>query len=104
MELQHNRDIVHRDLKTPNILVNNGSNWTRDPVLVKLTDFGESRSKLVQTQTVVQTLTSETYCGTPIFMAPEILVAKYDNDLNRNPMSLSELQATDIWSLAMVCI
>ncbi|KAF8067119.1 SIS8 [Scenedesmus sp. PABB004] len=52
--------IVHRDLKSPNLLVDR--DWT-----VKVCDFGLSRVK------VATFLTSKSHGGTPEWMAPEIL-------------------------------
>ena len=57
----HNKDIVHRDLKTANVLVSNQhySNMARKedieeafqkaPIVCKVTEFGESRSCLLET-------------------------------------------------------
>ena len=56
----HSKDIVHRDLKTANVLVSNqhynklsstediSKAFQKAPILCKVTDFGESRSRLVQ--------------------------------------------------------
>ena len=61
----HSKGIAHRDLKPANILISNQHYCTLSdnnemlrqfelrPVACKLTDFGESRSLLVQTQTCV---------------------------------------------------
>ena len=62
----HSHRIAHRDLKTANILVNNQHYITLStdseefeqmsrerPFACKLTDFGESRSLLIQTQALI---------------------------------------------------
>ncbi|XP_044479033.1 serine/threonine-protein kinase CTR1-like [Mangifera indica] len=58
---------VHRDLKSPNLLV--GSNYT-----VKVCDFGLSRSK------ANTYLSSKTAVGTPEWMAPEVLREERSNE------------------------
>jgi serine/threonine protein kinase len=52
----HARQIMHRDLKPPNVLLKNGH--------VKLSDFGFSKVVVDMTATI---------CGSPLYMAPEIL-------------------------------
>jgi serine/threonine protein kinase len=76
----HEVDIVHRDVKPENILVH-----SRDPMHIKLSDFGLSKA----------TANLETFCGTHIYAAPEI----YDR-----PRVAYYTSAIDIWSLGVVII
>jgi serine/threonine protein kinase len=66
MEFLHHNKILHRDLKTDNLLI--ASMDARAAVVGKLSDFGTSRfagSDASRTKTKG--------VGTPIFMAPEVL-------------------------------
>ena len=54
----HNKKIIYRDLKPENILINFDGH-------IKLTDFGLSR--------LMDSNQTQTFCGTPDFMAPEII-------------------------------
>lgn len=57
LQYLHHRGISHRDVKPENILFDQDFN-------LKLTDFGLSREKCT---------TMKTFCGTPAYMAPEII-------------------------------
>jgi len=61
MAYLHRYNVIHRDLKTPNLLVDN--QWK-----VKVSDFGLSR--MVKGSDTAQSLTA---CGTPSWAAPEVL-------------------------------
>ncbi|XP_047373573.1 serine/threonine-protein kinase 33 isoform X2 [Sciurus carolinensis] len=83
----HNKDIVHRDLKLENILVkssfidaNNEMNLN-----IKVTDFGLAVKKHGRGEAMMQTT-----CGTPIYMAPEVI--------NAHDYS----QQCDIWSIGVI--
>ncbi|CAM1308636.1 CHEK2 (predicted) [Pycnogonum litorale] len=78
----HSMNITHRDLKPENILLTNDD----DETLIKVTDFG--LSKLVHTATMMQTL-----CGTPTYLAPEVLSSAGKG---------SYTKAIDCWSLGVI--
>ena len=78
----HSHNIVHRDLKPENILLSNAHSDD-----IKLSDFGLSRI-------VGEGSTMKTLCGTPQYLAPEVLndqlsVRGYD-------------KAVDMWSLGVI--
>jgi len=61
----HTKDIVHRDLKPENLLLKSKD----DDTIIKLADFG--LSKIVGQEVMMQTA-----CGTPGYVAPEVLKAQ----------------------------
>uniref|UniRef100_A0A158R4Q7 Protein kinase domain-containing protein n=1 Tax=Syphacia muris TaxID=451379 RepID=A0A158R4Q7_9BILA len=77
MQYLHSKKIIHRDLKSPNILVN-------DEYVLKICDFGVSHIWDKQKSTVMS------FCGTPSWMAPEII--------KKEPCS----EKVDIWSFGVV--
>ena len=67
------------------------------PIVCKLTDFGESRARLLQTRTMFETNTPRLQHGTLPFMAPEQLEGPY----HIRSASQEALMAMDIWQLGM---
>eukprot|EP01091_Cochliopodium_minus_P017778 TRINITY_DN7037_c0_g3_i1.p1 TRINITY_DN7037_c0_g3~~TRINITY_DN7037_c0_g3_i1.p1 ORF type:complete len:512 (-),score=119.45 TRINITY_DN7037_c0_g3_i1:124-1626(-) len=84
----HSKNIVHRDLKPENILLDNKKDNT-----IKITDFGLAR--IVGNKQMMQT-----QCGTPHYVAPEIL------NLGNNSFNGSNIQGygkeVDSWSLGVI--
>jgi len=80
LKYMHGSGIVHRDLKPENLLLTSDA----DDAEVKIADFGFAKK-------VRDLLPKETACGTPGYVAPEILRGdRYNCEV-------------DIWSLGVIC-
>jgi iron-sulfur cluster repair protein YtfE (RIC family) len=81
--LHEEKDAVHRDLKSLNILVG-------DNLRLKISDFGLTRFKVSSNKTsMVKTLTKKV--GTPVWMAPEVM--------SENPLYTKK---SDIFSMGVI--
>lgn len=88
LQYLYSHEIIHRDLKPMNILLHKNKNGE---IILKLADFGFSRHFDIERQNLtgfddmVGTL-----CGTPIYMAPELLISmKYNTK-------------ADLWSFGVI--
>jgi serine/threonine protein kinase len=67
------------------------------PLICKLTDFGESRSNIIQTNTLLHAATGNVQRGSLPFMAPEIIV----DELRVQSASIEDLKQMDLWAMGM---
>lgn len=88
----HGQGISHRDLKPENILLKHEPPSRTGPFFVKLSDFGLSR--LVGEGSFMTTM-----CGTPTYLAPEVLCAP----LSKTGESAEGYNLkVDVWSMGVV--
>ncbi|CAH0398384.1 unnamed protein product [Chilo suppressalis] len=78
----HSEGVTHRDLKPENVLLDS----KHDEALVKITDFG--LSKFVGEDSFMKTM-----CGTPLYLAPEVVRANGQNFYGHE---------VDVWSLGVI--
>jgi mitogen-activated protein kinase kinase kinase 3 len=86
LQYLHEKNVLHRDIKGGNILVN-------DEGIVKLADFGASKSFVTDSNGILMegedSMANMTIRGTPYFMAPEVFQESYG-------------RKADVWSCACV--
>ena len=106
----HSKGIAHRDLNPANILISNQHYCTLSdeneiarqfecrPVACKVTDFGESRSLIVQTQSFAASRTNNIDRGTVVNEALELFV----KEMLLSDASIGDFMLADIWALGMI--
>lgn len=65
----HEKNFIHRDIKSENILLSKGSRREANDICYKIADFGFARS--------IGGVGAKTHCGTEKYMAPEIISNSY---------------------------
>ncbi len=79
-------NVIHRDLKPKNILISNN--------LIKLVDFGFATDNKIDMHNTV--------CGSPLYMAPEIMKIFISGNNNINDIKYSYDSKCDLWSLGLI--
>jgi len=79
LEFLHQNNVVYRDLKPENIVLS-----MKDRGHIKLVDFGFAK--------IIKTAKTITNCGTPVYIAPEIL------------RGTGHSYKVDIWSLGVLIV
>jgi serine/threonine protein kinase len=75
----YDKKILHRDIKPRNILLSDNKKT------LKIADFGFAKQSVIYSQDFMY----DTICGSPLYMAPEIMSKAYNNQ-------------TDLWSVGMI--
>eukprot|EP00392_Amoebophrya_sp_AT5.2_P001864 g1869.t1 len=115
LEYLHDLDIVHRDLKPENVLLS----CREEHATAKVADFGLARyldtsrymARIVQTSQGEEVKTrpalqrkltaAKTFCGTPHYFAPEIIMTQQNND-KKKVGSQSYDTKVDVWSAGVI--
>ena len=87
----HDQNVIHRDIKTENIVCNNGC-W-------KITDFGESK----MTQQGIDQKIFMTTKGTPLFASPQMRLSMY-KDIAFSEGTSEYTKLTDVYSAGVLML
>jgi len=101
LEYMHERNIIHRDVKLENILIHfpqlgdqvNYDDVDVEECIIKIADLGYGKE-------LAESGVAQTFCGTPMCMAPE-MVNVYDC-YNDNKQTLKYNSKVDLWSLGTI--
>lgn len=83
LDYLHRHDVIYRDLKPENILLSEDGH-------IKLTDFGLSKKGITSVGGKGEGQTATTFCGTPEYLAPEIITG------------IGHGKAVDWWSVGIL--
>ena len=83
LEYLHNLNLIYRDLKTENILIDKTGN-------IKIVDFGFTRTEPEEK--------CKSFCGTVQYLAPEILTGKeYDKAIDWWAFGILAYEVSFLW-------
>lgn len=91
LNYMHLKGLAHRDLKLGNILLDEAQD-------ILISDFGLSRFVWRQNRSEIEN--SHTFCGTPPYMAPEVIIIEIKKEYSYGPGY--NAFAADIWSLGII--
>lgn len=102
LEHMHSNNIIHRDIKLENILLHfpqcneqvDYNNCSIDEAIIKIADLGYGKE-------LAEEGVAQTFCGTPMCMAPEI-VKVYDCFNNEKSNLKQYNNKVDLWSLGTI--
>ncbi|CAM6048298.1 unnamed protein product [Sphagnum compactum] len=104
MKYLHSKDLVHRDLKTDNILIKCDAPGFESSMLglvvkplwiAKISDFGTTKVKMDSTAYANQTMNT----GTTMFMAPEMYAVQHTDQLPER----CHPKKADVYSFGLIC-
>jgi hypothetical protein len=100
MQYLHDKQIVHRDLKSPNILVDPVDCSGKVYLRVKVADFGQAKIKAASATYSLQSKN----VGTTLWMAPELLTSSDKRESSEpTPQELRYPFMVDVYSYAITC-